>query len=99
MSSASNVASGVIWSGSAPNVASDSTTTFSTCSVVTAVLITVPFVCSGGQSAVDVQGGAGHVAGRIGGEEARACGDLLGRAGPARGNGLQELAVPVPGQC
>jgi len=45
------------------------------------------------QAAVHVEGAAGHVAGLLGGEKARARRDLLGAAGAARGDGAQKLAV------
>src|SRR2546423_11109849 len=98
-SSASNSASRLILSGSAPNSSSALKTRCSTCSLVAVVLIAPPFgpcpLC--GQAAVDCQGRSGHVRGLVRGEEAHAGRDLLGGAGAAGRGRLQQPAPQTRG--
>src|ERR671922_267164 len=99
-SMASNSASGLIWSGSAPNSSSALNTRCSICSLVMVVdigFLLRRFLRSGGQAAVHGQTSSGHVAGLGRGQEADARRPLLGRAGPARGHGLQPLFLEALG--
>src|ERR1700680_3625257 len=81
MSSAASSASRLMSSALAPKLISESVMTFSICSVVVGSAMRILSLRSGGQSAIDVYGAAGDVAGALGRQEGDRRGDLLRRAG------------------
>src|SRR5215217_2434389 len=92
MSSDSKVASGLSWSGSAPNSSSAENTRPSISSRV-AVAAIRPFSLSlsGREASVDGEAYAGHVRGALGRQEAHALGHLIRRARPLSGHVLQQV--------
>src|SRR5215207_11087965 len=99
MSSDSKVASGLIWSGSAPNSSSAENTRLSISSrvAVAAISFSISLSLSGREAPVDGQAHAGHVRGALGRQEAHALGHLIRRAGSLRRHVLQQVVCDALG--